>query len=178
MLVTNSSQSIKIRLAKLEDSKLLFKIYNAGVKDGYFNSENLINYKDHIAWFKKKINSNSKIYIGTNSRNKKFGYVRFDEVKNNIFEISLGNLPGYIGKGLGSLMLDKSIKKFKKNYKPKKIIASVKKLNVRSIKCFLKNNFVKVKFDKKKHFTINKIDTKKEYYFELKFLNVKKKNCF
>ena len=36
-------------------------------------------------------------------------------------------------------MLEKSIKKFKKNYKPKKIISAVKKFNVRSAKCFLKN---------------------------------------
>ena len=159
---------ILVSLAKIEDAKLLLKIHNASVKGGYFNSKNLIVYKDHIEWFKKKLKSNSKIYIGKNSIKKKFGYVRFDEVKNNIFEVSLGNLPNFYGKNLGSLMLEKSIKKFKKNYKPKKIIATVKKFNVRSAKCFLKNNFIKVRFDKKKHCAINKIDPKKEYYFELK----------
>jgi len=159
---------ISANLAKIEDAKLLLKIHNTNVKRGYFNSNNLIIYKDHIEWFKKKLKSNSKIYIGKNSIKKKFGYVRFDEVKSNIFEVSLGNLPSFHGKGLGSLMLAKSIKKFKKKYKPKKIISAVKKFNVRSAKCFLKNKFVKVKFDKKRHFTINKIDPKKEYYFELK----------
>ena len=155
---------ISVSLAKFEDAKLLLKIHNASIKGGYFNSKNLIVYKDHIEWFKKKLKSNSKIYIGKNSIKKKFGYVRFDEVKSNIFEVSLGNLPSFYGKGLGSLMLEKSIKKFK----PKKIISAVKKFNVRSAKFFLKNKFVKVKFDKKRHFTINKIDPKKEYYFELK----------
>ena len=159
---------ISVSLAKIEDAKLLLKIHNASVKGGYLNSKNLIVYKDHIEWLKRKFKSNSKIYIGKNFINKKFGYVRFDEVKSNIFEVSLGNLPSFYGKGLGSLMLEKSIKKFKKNYKPKKIISVVKKFNVRSTKCFLKNNFVKVKFDKKKNFTIKKIDSKKEYYFELK----------
>jgi L-amino acid N-acyltransferase YncA len=159
---------VSVSLAKFEDNKLLLKIHNASVKKGYFNSKNLIIFKDHIEWFKKKFKTNSKIYIGKNSIKKKFGYVRFDEVKSNIFEVSLGNLPSFYGKGLGSLMLEKSIKKFKKKYKPKKIIAGVKKFNVRSAKCFLKNKFVKVKFDKKKHFTIQKRDTKKEYYFELK----------
>jgi len=159
---------ISVSLAKIEDAKLLLKIHNTSVKGGYFNSKNLIVYKDHFEWFKKKLKSNSKIYIGKNSSKKKFGYVRFDEVKNNIFEVSLGNLPSFYGKGLGSLMLEKSIKKFKKNYKSIKIIAIVKKFNVRSAKCFLKNNFVKVKFDKKRHFSIIKTDPKKEYYFELK----------
>ena len=157
-------KTISVSLAKVEDAKLLLKIHNASVKGDYFNSKNLIVYKDHIEWFKKKIKSSSKIYIGKNSIKKKFGYVRFDEIKSNIFEVSLGNLPSFYGKGLGSLMLEKSIKKFK----PKKIISAVKKFNVRSAKCFLKNKFVKVKFDKKRHFTINKIDPKKEYYFELK----------
>jgi L-amino acid N-acyltransferase YncA len=147
---------ISVNLAKIEDAKLLLKIHNASVKGGYFSSKNLIVYKDHIEWFKKKLKSNSKIYIGKNLFKKKFGYVRFDEVKGNIFEISLGNLPGYYGKGLGSLMLEKSIKKFKKKYNPKKIISVVKKFNVRSTKCFLKNKFVKVKFDKKRHLTVNK----------------------
>ena len=160
-------RKISVSLAKIEDAKLLLKIHNASVKDGYFNSKKLIIYKDHIEWFKKKLKSSSKIYIGKNSFKKKFGYVRFDEVKSNIFEVSLGNLPSFYGKGLGSLMLGKSIKKFKKRYKPKKIISVVKKFNLRSTKCFLKNKFKKVKFDKKKHFTINKTDPKKEYYFEL-----------
>ena len=65
-------------------------------------------------------------------------------------------------------MLDKSIKKFKKKNKIKKITSVVKKNNYRSLKCFLNNNFVKTKFDKNKHFTKDKIDTKKEDYLELK----------
>ena len=161
-------KNISVSLAKIEDAKLLLKIHNISVKDNYFSSKNLIVYKNHIEWLKKILKSTSKIYIGKNSIKKKFGYVRFDEVKSNIFEVSLGNLPSFYGKGLGSLMLEKSIKKFKKKYKPKKIISVVKKSNVRSVKCFVKNKFIKVKFDKKRQFTTNKIDPKKEYYFELK----------
>ena len=82
-------KKISANLAKIEDAKLLLKIHNTSVKRGYFNSKNLIVYKDHIEWFKKKLKSNSKIYIGKNSIKKKFGYVRFDEVKSNIFQVSL-----------------------------------------------------------------------------------------
>ena len=94
--------------------------------------------------------------------------MRFDETKKNIFEISIGILPSYYGKGLGTLMLKKSIKKFKIKYKPKKIICAVKKFNIRSLKCFLKNGFIKVKFNKRKHSTINNLNIKQEYYLELK----------
>ncbi len=161
-------KKVSISLAKIKDANLLLKIHNASVKNGYFYSKNLVDYKEHIIWLKKKLKSNSKIYIGKNSAMNKFGYVRFDEIQRNIFEVSLGNLPSFYGKGLGSLMLEKSIKKFKRNNKTKKIISVSKKFNIRSVKCFLKNGFVKVKFDKKKHLTCNKINTKKEYYFELK----------
>ena len=51
---------ISVSLAKIEDAKLLFKIHNASVEGGYFNSKNLIVYKDHIEWFKKKLKPNSK----------------------------------------------------------------------------------------------------------------------
>ena len=168
MKSTHPPKLVSVSLAKIGDAKLLLKIHNTSVKGYFFNSKILVDRKDHIDWFKKKLKSNSKIYIGKNSSKKKFGYVRFDEIKNKIFEVSLGNLPNFYGKGLGSLMLEKSIRKFKKKYQPKKIVSVVKKLNVRSVKCFLKNNFLKLKFDKKKHFTINKLNTNKEHYFELK----------
>jgi RimJ/RimL family protein N-acetyltransferase len=160
-------ERVSVKLSKIEDAKLLLRIHNTSVKAGFFNSKNLINFNQHIKWFKKKLKSNSKIYIG-NYKIKKFGYVRFDETKNNIFEISIGILPSYYGKGLGTLMLKKSIKKFKIKYKPKKIICAVKKFNIRSLKCFLKNGFIKVKFNKKKHSTINNLNIKQEYYLELK----------
>ena len=45
---------ISVNLAKIGDAKLLFKIHNASVKGGYFNSKNLVVYKNHVEWFKKK----------------------------------------------------------------------------------------------------------------------------
>ena len=68
---------------------------------------------------------------------------------------------------LGSKMLKLSISKFRKLKNPKKIISTVKKFNKRSQKCFLKVNFKKIKFDKKKHITLSKINLKKENYYEL-----------
>ena len=165
----NESQanlSVVIRSAKLEDAKFLLEIHNTSVKGGFFNSKNLVVYDEHIEWFKNKLKSNSKIYIGENV-NKKFGFVRFDEVKNNIFEISIGNLANFYGKGLGSLMLEQSIQKFIKNYKPKKIICVVKNFNVRSSKCFIKNGFKKIEFEETNHFTINVFNSNLDNYYEL-----------
>ena len=62
----------------------------------------------------------------------------------------------------GNLLVELVIKKFK----PKKIMAAVLKFNVRSQKCFLKNGFIKIDFNPKKHKTINKFKIKKENYYE------------
>jgi RimJ/RimL family protein N-acetyltransferase len=166
-------ERVSIKLSKIEDARLLLRIHNASVKGGFFNSKNLINFDQHIKWLKKKLKSNSKIYIAKNYK-KKFGYVRFDETKKNIFEISIGILPSYYGKGLGTLMLKKAIKKFKIKYEPKKIICAVKKFNIRSLKLFLKTGFIITKFNKRKHFTINNLNMQQKYYLELKKLKTKK----
>ena len=93
-------------------------------------------------WLKQKLKSEKFIiFIGKN----KFFYVSFDEIIKNVFEVRIGNLPRFYGKGFGSLMLSKSIIKFLKLFKPKKIISIVKKNNIRSSKCFIKNGFKRKK---------------------------------
>ena len=89
-----------------------------------------------------------------------------NKLKKKIWEVSIANLPNYHKRGLGSKMLKLSISKFRKLKNPKKIISTVKKFNKRSQKCFLKVNFKKIKFDKKKHITLSKINLKKENYYE------------
>ncbi len=62
----------------------------------------------------------------------------FDEILKSIFEVRIGNLPNFYGKGLGSLLLSKSLKKFLKIRKPKKIISIVKKMNISNYKVLTK----------------------------------------
>ena len=159
---------ISVRLAKLNDAHLLLKIHNNSVKRGYFNSKKLIIFKNHIKWLREKLNSNSKIYIGREYNKSDFGYVRFDKINKQIYEVSIGNLPNYYGKGLGTTMLEKALKKFIKKNNPKIITSVVKKFNIRSAKCFLKNGFIETQFDRNKHLTVNQINLKRDRYFELK----------
>ena len=162
------SVKISLKTCKFKDAKFLMNVYNSAVKGGFYNSTKMVVLKDHNKWLKLKLKSkSSKIYIGYKNK-KKFGYVRFDKVKNNIFEVSIGNDTKFYGKKLGTAMLRISIKKFINRYKPKKITSTVKKSNIRSQRCFLINNFKLVKFNKKKHVGINKINTKKGNYYEYK----------
>ena len=157
---------VKVRKYKLKDARFLLQVHNYSVKGGFFTSQSLVKFKDHIKWLKLKLKSEkSQIYIGRKNKNK-FGYVRFDKRKNRAYEISIANLPNFYSKGLGTKMLNLSLRKFIKKHNPKKITAVIRKFNVRSQKYFLKNNFKKVAFNKKKHITIIQFNMKQDYYYE------------
>ena len=160
---------ISIRKANFKDTRFLLKIHNESVKRKFINSTKINNKNIYIwdRWFKNKLKSKNFITFIGNKNQKKFGYVSFDEIKKNIFEVRIGNLPNFYNKGLGSLMLSISLKKFFKKYKPKKIISVVKKFNKRSSKCFLKNGFKKKKINYQNYFFLSKFDLKNDEYFEL-----------
>ena len=169
------SMKITIRKAKLTDSEFLLEIHNEAVKRKFINSIKINKKNLNIwnKWFKKKLKSKRFIiFIGKTRFQKEFGYVSFDEIIKSVFEVRIGNLPRFYGKGLGTLMLSKSLQKFFRLFKPKKIISIVKKNNIRSSKCFIKNGFKKKKINSKKHFILKKIDLKKDEYFE--FIKKKK----
>ena len=157
-------KSIKLRVCKIGDAKFLLEIYNFAAKNGFFLSKKKVRFNDHFKWLKKKLNSNNtKIYIEVIG-GKKIGYVRFQEVFKNKYEISIGNKSNFYGKGFGTIILGLAIKRFIKSYKPKKIFSIVKKSNKRSEKCFLNNQFIKVKKN-----TPTKINLKNVNYFQYKF---------
>ena len=83
-----------------------------------------------------------------------------------MYKISIANLPNFYSRGLGTKMLNLSLRKFIKEYNPKKITAVISKFNVRSQKCFLINKFKKVAFNKNKYTAINKFNMKKDNYYE------------
>jgi L-amino acid N-acyltransferase YncA len=99
--------------------------------------------ESHNKWFNKtlkdkKINS----YIGflvENNEKKKVGVVRFD-IKSKYALVSINLNPLMRGKSLSYVLLAAGIKKFTK-FKEIKLIAQIKKKNLASISCFLKNKF-------------------------------------
>jgi len=160
---------IKVRKANIRDNIFLSRVHNFGVKRGYFCGKQVIKPKDRIFWLKNQLSQKYiSIYVSEIAKEKKsIGYVKFERVVHNIWEVNLANLPLFIGKGLGSKMLDLAIQKLKKYRKVSKIVAVVKNDNIASQKCFKKKNFLKKKFNTKIHKTLNQCDAKKNLYFEL-----------
>ena len=122
----------------------------------FYSRENnkKISYENHKRWFNKTLfDSKVKFYLGTLKINKKFkkvGVVRFN-IKAKYSLVSINLNPKMRGKKLSHILLSRSIKKFLR-IKKIKLIAEIKKSNLASIKCFLKNNFFFLK--SKKQFNI------------------------
>jgi hypothetical protein len=97
----------------------------------------------HDKWFGKNLkNKKIKSYIGSliyKNKKKKVGVVRFD-IKSKYALVSINLNPVMRGKSLSYILLAGSIKKFFK-FKKIKLIAEIKKSNLASINCFLKNSF-------------------------------------
>ena len=114
-------------------------------KKSIFFSKNKkkITLESHNKWFNKTLKDKKiNFYIGflvKNNEKKKVGIVRFD-IKNKYALVSINLNPVMRGKGLSYILLATGIKKFKK-FKEIKLIAQIKKKNLASISCFLKNKF-------------------------------------
>ena len=158
---------MKLVNCNLTDAKLLSKIHQESVGGGYIRSifpkPNLKVWK---LWLRHKLFiSKSKIFIGKIG-SYKFGFARFDNIDKKNYEVSIGILSKNYNNGLGTKLLELSIKKFTKIYKPKKIVCIIIKTNKRSEQCFKKNNFKLTKFNKRKHKTHNTLNLQKDNYFE------------
>lgn len=134
-------KKINLKVANFAHARFLFNLYNSSIAKGFSITKKKINFKDHLKWLKTKIdNEFSKIYIGyINLR--KIGYVRFEQVSKKKYNVSIANHVNFIGKGLGPVLLNLSIKKFLSYNNSITIFALVKKDNIASKKTFIKNNF-------------------------------------
>ena len=114
-------------------------------KKSIFFSKNKkkITLEAHNKWFRKNLkNKKIEFYIGSivkKNEKKKVGIVRFN-IKSKYALVSINLNPVMRGKSLSYILLAGSIKKFFK-FKKIKLIAEIKKNNLASINCFLKNRF-------------------------------------
>ncbi len=96
-----------------------------------------VSWEAHTNWYEKSLITPSRhIYIGHLPSGKKIGVCRFDvAAERNTAEVSINLNPQYRGKGLSSQLLSVAISRFWKN-SSMELLATVKKENIGSIKCF------------------------------------------
>jgi len=109
----------------------------------FSKNKKIITLEAHNKWLKKNLkNRKIKFYMGylvKRNEKKKVGVVRFN-IKSKYALVSINLNPFMRGKSLSYILLAAGIKKFLK-FKKIKLIAEIKKNNLASINCFLKNKF-------------------------------------
>lgn len=155
---------LQVKICTLQDTKFIRDLYNINVKKKLFNSKKLVTKKSHERWIKNILNSKkSKIYLG--HINKQFGYVRIENLFENIYCVSIAIDKNYEGRGYATDLLNISIKKFSEKTKNFILFAFVKKNNFKSQKFFLKNDFSKIEINLKKSRKLKKFINKNNYIF-------------
>ena len=158
--------SVIIKKFTYNETYSLLKIFNSARVGGFFYKSSKISLDEHINFLVNNFeNKKSLIYLAyLNYNSPAIGYAKFDKIQNSeVYEISIAVLPKFYGKGFGTIMMNKAIQVFKRQ-KFKKIIAVVKKNNIRSLKSFKKNNFKMYRGKKFLKKTIYPFNNSKEYY--------------
>ena len=109
------------------------------------NSEE-ITWEEHNNWLKKNLNNKDMTIYIAELNNIIIGYIRFEKKfsETDTCSISISVDSKYHGLGYGSLLLRNGIIKFMRKTKNiNKLIAVVKKNNLKSNKLFMKGNFIK-----------------------------------
>ena len=131
-----------IRKITKKDSLDIWRWRNDKKSIFFSKNKKKVNLDFHNKWFEKNLkNKKIKFYIGclVNGYQKKVGVARFD-IKSKYALVSINLNPDMRGKSLSYIFLASAIKSFLK-FKKIKLIAEIKKNNLKSINCFLKNDF-------------------------------------
>lgn len=145
----NNKTEIKLRKAKIDDSKNIWAWRNDSLTRAMSINKNYVEYEDHSDWFKSKLkNKNCFFYIGE-IQQKKIGVVRI-ETKNNVGQVSINLNPKFRGMSLSANLLNESINKFKEKFNNYHLVAQIDKKNQASLRIFSKLGF-KIKTCAKKY---------------------------
>ncbi len=128
---------ISIRIVQPDDVKNVFELSNKEYVRQYSINKNLIKWEDHINWFKNTINREDvEFYIVCDSDSNFLGQVRFN-IEHSDAIISISLCESIKGKGLGKIILYKSIHKVLSiNDNIQRVIAFISKENIASKKLF------------------------------------------
>lgn len=135
-------QRVIISKATKNDSKDVWQWRNDELTKKMFKISDNVNWEAHSYWYEKSlVNPNRYLYLGFLNDDEKIGICRFDvDINANIAEVSINLNPQYRNKKLSSQLLSESISKFSEE-KNIDLVATIKKSNIESIKCFTKSGF-------------------------------------
>jgi|AntAceMinimDraft_12_1070368.scaffolds.fasta_scaffold66191_1 L-amino acid N-acyltransferase YncA len=139
----DTCQRINVLRATENDSKDIWEWRNDELTKQMSITTDSVSWETHSNWYEKSlINPNCYFYLGFVNNNEKIGMCRFDvDINTNIAEVSINLNPKHRSRKLSSQLLSQAIATF---YKERNIdlVATIKKTNIGSIKCFTRSGFI------------------------------------
>ena len=132
---------ISIKKVTIKDSPFILSWRNNNFTRKYSRNQKQIKKNDHDIWFKNEINNKKNILLIAYYEKNRIGFIRYNLIANQQYEISINLNPKYRNKKLGNIFIHKSEKFLKKNCL---VIASVNKRNTISNKFFSKVGYTKI----------------------------------
>ncbi len=137
-----SNNEVAFKLADFRHIKEVYEYANDSVARKYSFSTTAIIFKEHQKWFAKRITSKKCFFLILKDKQfNSMGYIRLDERKKNIWEISISLSNKYRNKKIGFKAIRYVSCLFTNLFKQRSIIARIKKENNISIKCFCNANY-------------------------------------
>ena len=143
-----TQRAIVVLRATKKDSKDIWEWRNDELTKKMSIATDGVSWETHKGWYEKSlVNPNRYLYLGFVNDSEKIGMCRFDvEANANIAEVSINVNPIHRGKKLSSQLLARCISAF---FEEQSLVlsATIKKVNIGSIKCFESNGFVLLRED-------------------------------
>ena len=129
------------RIARIEDSRLLFDWANDPEVRRMAFSSGPIAWQDHTRWFEEKIKDpDAYIYIAIED-NAPIGQIRFDIIDSCEARVDIHIKPDMRGKGLGARMIALGVARFFSDCRANAVRAVIKHENLKSRKAFKRAGF-------------------------------------
>jgi UDP-2,4-diacetamido-2,4,6-trideoxy-beta-L-altropyranose hydrolase len=133
---------LRLRPARPGDAELLWQWANDPVIRQSAFSQDPIPWKEHLAWFQKKLrSSDTVILLAFDAEDEPVGQIRFDRDASGSAEIDLHLSPAQRGKGYGQDVLTAGIERMRRTRTVRRFSATVKEGNTPSIRAFEKAGF-------------------------------------
>ncbi len=157
---------ISLKKVTTKDSPYILHWRNDKYSRRYSGNQKIISKEEHRFWLSNELKNKKNILLVARKNNIRVGFIRYNFLESNIYEVSINLNPKYRNKGIGEIFILKSENFLSKNCL---IYANVKKNNKISNLFFKKVDYTMIKSGKSINIFCkihNQENHKKSKYFE------------
>ena len=138
---SQSDNNLTVREANIDDCRVVWEWWNDPLTRQMMKQNDYVEWDAHCAWFEKTLADPERILCMAVAGPEKVGVVRFDLQADGVYEVSINLNPDQRGRGYAPQALIRASEYIISQHHPRKLFATLKKLNVPSEKSFARAGF-------------------------------------